>query len=154
MAEFNNGWLLPSSGEWEVNSGHWEVGRISGKLCFCSLLQWQPRCSGLQKCGRAVGSEKWGVKGVEFRIRGRVGDWFRVRGSVGNRFRVLVSVRNRFREKYCPLLTTSSQLFASNFPLLGEKALLNQAQYMQGYSMYLTAENNKRKFSRKFSKKV
>ena len=25
LAEFNNGWFLPSSGEWEVNSGEWEV---------------------------------------------------------------------------------------------------------------------------------
>ena len=28
-AEFNNGWLLPSSGEWEVNSGQW--GMNSGQ---------------------------------------------------------------------------------------------------------------------------
>ena len=46
----------------------------------------------------------WGVKGVEFRVRGRVVDIFRVRGSVGNIFRVGVS---RLREKYCPFLTTS-----------------------------------------------
>ena len=26
LAEFNNGWLLPSSGEWEVNSEQWASG--------------------------------------------------------------------------------------------------------------------------------
>ena len=62
-AIFNNGWFFPSSGEWEVNSGHWEVGRISGKLRFCSLVQWQPHCSGLQKCG-----EEWGVKSGNSRV--------------------------------------------------------------------------------------
>ena len=45
LAEFNNGWLFPSSGEWEVNSGLWEVGGISGKLWFALFavatpLQW------------------------------------------------------------------------------------------------------------------
>ena len=38
LAEFNNGWLLPSSGQWEVNSGLWEVGGISGKLGYALLL--------------------------------------------------------------------------------------------------------------------
>ena len=64
-----------------------------------------------------MGIEEWGVKGVEFRVRGSVGDRFRVRGSVGNRFRVGVSVKNRFREKYCPLLTTSGQFFTAHSPL-------------------------------------
>ena len=68
-----------------------------------------------------MGIEEWGVEGVEFRVRGSVGDVFRVRGSVGNRLSVGVSIRNRFREKYCPLLKTSGQLFTSHSPLLGEK---------------------------------
>ena len=68
-----------------------------------------------------MGIEEWGVKGVEFRVKGSVEDRFRVRGSVGNRFRVGVSVRNRFKEKYCPPFTTSGQLFPSHSPLPGEK---------------------------------
>ena len=65
-----------------------------------------------------MGSAGWGVKEVKFRVRGSVGVKFRVRGSVGNIFRVGVSVRNRFREKYCPFLTTSGQLY---FPLSSAK---------------------------------
>ena len=68
-----------------------------------------------------MGSAGWGVNEVKFRVRGSVGVKFRVRGSVANRFRVGVSVRNRFREKYCPLLKTSGQLFISHSLLLGEK---------------------------------
>ena len=65
-----------------------------GNFVF-ALLQWQPCCSGLPQCGRAVRIDL-GVEGVEFRVRGSGGDRFRVRGSVGNIFRVGVSVRSRF----------------------------------------------------------
>ena len=64
-----------------VSSEQWEVGGISGKLCFCSLLQWQPRYSGLPQCGRVVGIEKGELKS----------------GSEGDRFRVGVNVNVRNR---------------------------------------------------------
>ena len=57
-----------------------------------------------------MGDAGWGVKEVKF--RGSVGVKFRVRSSIRNRFKV--GVRNRFREKYCPFLTTSSQLSSSH----------------------------------------
>ena len=83
----------------------WEVGGISGKLCFFSLHSGNATAVGYNSA-----SGKWGVKEVKFRVGGSVRIKFRVKGSVGNRFRVGLSVRNRFREKYCRFLTTSGQL--------------------------------------------
>ena len=40
-----------------------------------------------------MGIQEWGVKAVEFRVRGSVGARFRVRGRVGKRFRVGVSLK-------------------------------------------------------------
>ena len=100
--------LRPSSGKWIVGSGRHQWGTLFLlSFAVATPLQWITtvrECSGEWK----VGIEEWGVKGVEFRVG--------------------VSVRNRFKEKYCPLFTTSGQLFTSHSPLLGEKPLMNQAK--------------------------
>ena len=85
---------MASPEQWEVNSGQYR--QVFVFALFCS---GNPAAVGYKS-----GSEEWGVKGVEFRVR----------GSVGNRLRVGVSIRNRFRYKYCSLHTTSGQLFTSH----------------------------------------
>ena len=57
MAVFNNGWLLSSSGEWEVNSRKW----VESVVCSFAALRyptWISHRSGLQQWERTVGSEK------------------------------------------------------------------------------------------------
>ena len=45
-------------------------------------------------------------------------------------------LRNRFRERYCPLLTTSGQLFTSHSPLLGEKPSIIESSQTKALSSF------------------
>ena len=52
----------------------WVLGSGQNQWETMFLLSFS---SGLQKCGRALGIQEWGVKGAEYKVRGSVGDRFR-----------------------------------------------------------------------------